>query len=235
MTMVTKSKNVVCAIIGDVVSSRSADQQPMFETLAEVLAWVNREVDHVQPMALAPAAGDEIQGACRSIADALKSTLFIQLRLHGQYQLRFGIGQGSTESPRKSEPTIARSGSAWWNARDAMTALAGLESRKKGLPSSDIRTRLSVGSDGDHLTEALTNGLLLFRDQIVQNMSRTDALVTLELFRGKRQVDIKRELKISQSAVSDVSRKKGAALLIRCQRMLDEVVGTPSKHDGALQ
>jgi hypothetical protein len=233
--MVTKPKNVVCAIIGDVVSSRSAAQQPMFETLAEVLAWVNREVDHLQPMALAPAAGDEIQGACRSIADALKSTLFIQLKLHGQYQLRFGLGQGTTKSHRKNEPTVARSGSAWWNARDAMTALGELEGRKKGLPDSDIRTRLSVGGDGDLLTEALTNSLLLFRDQIVQSMSRTDALVTLELFRGKRQVDIKRALNISQSTVSDVSRKKGAALLIRCQKMLDEAVGKPAEPGGAFQ
>ncbi len=199
--MVTKPKNVVCAIIGDVVSSRSAAQQPMFETLAEVLAWVNREVDHLQPMALAPAAGDEIQGACRSIADALKSTLFIQLKLHGQYQLRFGLGQGTTKSHRKNEPTVARSGSAY----------------------------------GDLLTEALTNSLLLFRDQIVQSMSRTDALVTLELFRGKRQVDIKRALNISQSTVSDVSRKKGAALLIRCQKMLDEAVGKPAEPGGAFQ
>ena len=233
--MVIDSKEHVCAIIGDVVSSRSEAQQPMFETLAEVLTWINHEVDHVQPMSLAPAAGDEIQGACRSIAEALKSTLFIQLKLHSQYQLRFGLGQGTTESFRENDPTIARSGSAWWSARDAMTALAELKGRKKGLPDSAIRTRLSVGSDGNRLTEALTNSLLLFRDQIVQNLSRTDALVTLELFRGRLQVDIAHDLGIAQSAVSDVSRKKGAALLIRYQEMLDAAAVNPTERDGAPQ
>ena len=230
--MVTDPQEPVCAMIGDVVSSRLAVQQPMFETLSRVLTWVNHEVEHVQPMAFVPAKGDEIQGACSSVAAALKATLFIQLKLHGQYQFRFGLGYGGTASLEKDEPTVARSGSAWWNARDAMTTLVGLKGRKKGLPDSAIWTRLIVGRDGDPLTEALTNSLLLFRDQTVQGMSRTDALVTLELFRGKRQVDISRELNISQSKVSDVSRKKGAALLIRCQEMLDVVIAKFEGVDG---
>lgn len=223
MTVAIRSQQPVCAIIGDVVSSRRAAQRPLFETLSRVLEWVNQEVDHVQPMSLAPATGDEIQGICSSIEAALKSTLFIQLKLRGQYDLRLGLGYGTTVSSLPGDPMVARSGTAWWNAREAIRAIVDLNRKRKGLPHSAIWTRLRVGEDGNPLVEALTNGLLLFRDQTVQGMSQNDARITLELFRGRRQVDISRELNVSQSTVSNVSRKKGAALLIRYQEMLDAV------------
>jgi hypothetical protein len=222
-------QTIVCAIIGDVVSSRGALQQPLFETLAEVASWINLEIKPVHEMKLAPAAGDEIQGACSSIEEALKCTLLIQLKIRGEYQMRFGLGYGTTDSLVGGTPTVGRSGTAWWNARDAINALADLKGRRKGLPESAIWTRLAVGEGGDRRAQALTNGLLLFRDQIVESMNRREAQVTLELFRGKRQVDISRKLGVSQSSVSDVSRKKGGALLIRCQEMLDAVVTEAAK------
>jgi len=223
----------VYAIIGDVIRSRSVVQEAMFQTLAEVLDWVNREVEHVQPLTFVPGAGDEIQGACSSVEAAMKSTLFIQLKLRGKYTLRFGLGYGTTESSLPGDPTIARSGTAWWNAREAIKEIVDLNRKRKGLPHSAIWTRLRVGDDGDPLIEALTNGLLLFRDQTVQGMSQTDARITLELFRGRRQVDISRDLDVSQSTVSNVSRKRGAALLIRYQEMLDAVaMRDPQKTGG---
>lgn len=221
------NNNFVCAIIGDVIGSRTVVQRPLFEALGGVLGWVNDELASVQPMALTPATGDEIQGVYGSIAQALKSTLFIQLKLHGEYQMRFGLGFGKTESRHMDQPMVERSGSAWWNASDALKALKELESRKKGLPDSRIRTRLSVGTGGDPLVEALVNSFLLFRDQTVQQMSPMDASVTLGLFRGERQSDIAGKLDISQSMVSAVSRRKGAALLIQCHQMLDDAMKRP--------
>lgn len=222
--MKRESSSFVCAIIGDVVGSRRVGQRPLFEALTGVLGWINGQLNFVHRMSLAPATGDEIQGACRSISEALKSTLFIQMKLHGQYQMRFGLGFGETDSPRLEQPMVERSGSAWWNARDALKELETLEGQKKGLPDFQSRTRLSVGNAGDPCIEALANSFLLYRDQAVQQMSRMDALVTLGLFGGQRQSDIAREQKISQSMVSTVSRKKGAALLIQCQQMLDEAM-----------
>ncbi len=228
-----ETQQLVCAIIGDVVSSRTSRQRQMFEMLSSVLNWVNQEVVHVQPMSLAPAAGDEIQGVCNSIEAALKSTLLIQLKLRGKYEVRFGLGFGTTESSLPGDPTIARSGTAWWNARGAIKEIVDLNRKRKGLPQSAIWTRLRIGESGSPLVEALTNGLLLFRDQTVQGMSRTDARITLELFRSRRQVDISRDLDVSQSTVSNVSRKRGAALLIRYQEMLDAVaLQDPQKTGG---
>lgn len=84
-----------------------------------------------------------------------------------------------------------------------------------------------MGQGGDSLTEGLTNGLLLFRDQTVNRMSRADAEVTLGLFAGRKQVEVSADVGVSQSRVSDVSRKKGAALLINCQRLLEEGTSLP--------
>jgi len=227
-----KLQKTVYAIIGDVIRSRSVVQEAMFQTLAEVLDWVNREVEHVQPLTFVRGAGDEIQGACSSIEAAMKSTLFIQLKLRGKYMLRFGLGYGTTESSLPGDPTIARSGTAWWNAREAIEEIVDLNKKRKGFPDSGIWTRLRVGDDGDPLIEALTNGLLLFRDRTVQGMSQTDALITLELFHGRRQVDISRKLDVSQSTVSNVSRKRGAALLIQYQEMLDAVATQDPQKTG---
>lgn len=210
------------AIIGDVVRSRLEDQEAMFETLTRAMDWVNGEIELLEDIKLAPAAGDEIQGVSAHIAAALKCTLYVQLKLKGKYELRFGIGYGTTESYELAEPAVGRSGTAWWNARDAIDALSELQKKKKGLPKAAIRTRLSLGEHGDFGTESLANGLLLFRDQIVQGMSQKDAMIALRLFAGQRQIDIAEELDVSQSRVSDVSRNKGAAVLIICQQMLEE-------------
>ena len=103
-----------------------------------------------------------------------------------------------------------------------MDQVSALQYLKKGLPREEIRTRLSLGEEGDPLIESLGNGLLMFRDQTVQEMSHKDALITLNLIAGRRQVDIARSLKLSQSRISDVSRKKGAAILIQHLKMLEE-------------
>ncbi len=207
-------------VIGDVVESRRyRDQEGLLQTLAAALAWVNERLSARQPLQLT--VGDEFQGVYEEVATALEATLLVRLRLAGfsvgglegrlhAPDLRFGVGWGEVVQADVAAAPLAQSGPGWWSARRALDEVAAVAA-KVHWPKS-LRTVLrGVGGE----VEGAINAFLVCRDELLGRMDERDARITLALFLGERQVDVARELGISQPAVARRVREKGASAVFR--------------------
>lgn len=200
------------ALIGDVIRSRSHPRQAvMLEQLREALERVNRAVPARQP--LEPTIGDEFQGLYETLDPALSANLLLSLYLHGQLEVRVGIGRGRVEVLSPDTAPRGQSGPAWWLAREAIDEVKGLV---KGWPAG-TRSRFK----GEIETGAgLVNAFLLCQDQILSRMDDVDARIAIGVLSGARQKDLEQSLEITQSTVSTRARFNGPAALVRAYESL---------------
>ena len=112
---------------------------------------------------------------------------------------------------------MAQSGTAWWNAREALDIVA------KNVSLQDWPRGLRTWIIGEkRQTDATYNAFLLCRDELLSAMDDRDSHVTLGLMLGRRQVDIAEELGISQPSVSNRKQESGAAAILRAHQLLKE-------------
>jgi hypothetical protein len=203
-------------LLGDVVASRDyANQQELFTLLADHFDWVNQQVTAIQPLQLT--VGDEFQALYERLADAVRASVLLRLRLAGRLDLRFGVGWGEVITHSAISAPSAQSGKAWWNAREALDLVASVESSKKKWPVS-LRSWL-VAEDGPEIGWA--RAALVFQDQVLATMDEKDAAITLALLAGERQVDLASELDLSQGSISRRQREKGPSAVFRAYRELE--------------
>ena len=217
MTSATTSiQGPVAAVIGDLVGSRlHGDQSALFDSIKKTLEQVNLDIRPVQPLQMT--IGDEFQAAYETIADALDACLMIRLRLASTCDVRFGIGWGEITEYDRSLAPMAQSGTAWWNAREALDIVSKNVSLQ-GWPRG-LRTWV-IGIEPE--TDASCNAFLLCRDELLSAMDDRASYVTLGLILGHRQVDIVKKLGISQPSVSKRKQESGAAAILRAHQLLKE-------------
>ena len=89
------SETAVATLIGDLVGSRSSqDRAVLHQHLDAALAEVNDLLHPLRPMWIT--AGDEYQGMFATVAEAVQATLLVRVRLLPTYDIRHGIGWGTT-------------------------------------------------------------------------------------------------------------------------------------------
>ena len=230
--------NASYALIADIIRSRELPdrrraQRIIHETLeqaAEGLALTQRPYATV---------GDELQAVSATLADALALTMRTHLLLPEGLGLRFGIGVGAiseVESAAGSDADGApgrpiQDGSAWWAAREAIERAHALQDEGRSF----IRTWLRIHPDavsgsggGRGEREGLVNSVLILRDQTVFRFQPRQRRMMAGLLMGATQVEVARQEKVSQQAVSDFARGIGSSLL-EVQRILD---GLSEKGEG---
>ncbi len=204
------------AVVGDVIGSRRlADQAALQRGLADALEAVERRYPALQPFRIT--VGDEFQGLHADLPAALGATLLLRLLLDGTIPVRCGLGLGAWTLHDPERAPFGQSGTAWWNAREALDALAALENRR-GWPRS-TRTRYAAE---DAVDAARWNAYLLCRDHALARMDARDRRIALGLFRGETQESIAEALAISQPSVSRRQMENGPAVLFRAQELLAE-------------
>ena len=209
------------ALIADIVRSRELPdrrraQRVIHETLeraAEGLALTQRPYATV---------GDELQ--------AVSATL-----LPEGLGLRFGIGvgaisevEGAVGSGADGAPVRPiQDGSAWWAAREAIEKAHHLQDAGRSF----IRTWLRIhpdavgGSGGDRSErEGVVNSVLILRDQTIFRFQPRQRRIMAGLLMGMTQIEIARQEKVSQQAVSEFARSAGSSLL-EVQKLLDGLSG----------
>lgn len=212
-----KSAGSFVALVGDVVGSRSYQQQDRLLTRLEgALGAVNRRVPARQPLTLT--VGDEFQGLYDDLASALEANLLLPMYLAGDIEVRVGIGEGPVEVLSNAAAPRGQSGPAWWLAREAIDQVHGLT---KGWPAGT----LSRFHGRDRNLTGLVNAFLLCHDQIISRMDAIDRRITIGLLLGARQADLATELTITQSTVSARQRKNGPAALVRALESIRGAVG----------
>ncbi|HEU0131575.1 MAG TPA: SatD family protein [Mycobacteriales bacterium] len=206
-------------VIGDVVGSRHApDRADLDRALRAALVVANAAVAAEEP--LAPTIGDEFQGFFRTAVDAVHATLLVRASM-GAYDVRFGLGMGDVvRLGAEGERFRRQDGPAWWAARDAIEHVAS------GRVPKSLRTWLAVSppehAKGQHTfpflavasgdpAAAAVNAYLVTRDQLVSEMDDRDRRILLGLVLGRSVTEIAEQEGVTPSAVSQRSRRSGAA------------------------
>ena len=118
-------------------------------------------------------------------------------------------------------------GSAWWAAREAIEKAHHLQD----VGRSFIRTWLSIHPDvvseseeerGER--EGVVNSVLILRDQTIFRFQSRQRRIMAGLLMGMTQIEIARQEKVSQQAVSEFARSAGSSLL-EVQKLLDGLGG----------
>ena len=226
--------NASYALIADIIRSRELPdrrhaQRVIHETLgraAEGLALTQRPYATV---------GDELQAVSTTLADALALTLRTHLLLPEGLGLRFGIGVGAISEVEGAAGSGAdgasgrpiQDGSAWWAAREAIEKAHRLQDAGRSF----IRTWLRIHPDtvdasgGERSErERVVNSVLILRDQTVFRFQPRQRRIMAGLLMGVTQVEIARQEKVSQQAVSEFARSAGSSLL-EVQKLLDGLSG----------
>ncbi|MEG8105396.1 MULTISPECIES: SatD family protein [Actinomyces] len=218
--------NVSYALIADIIRSRDLPdrrraQRVIHETLdraAEGLALTQRPYATV---------GDELQAVSTTLADALALTLRTHLLLPEGLGLRFGIGVGTISEVEGVAGRLIQDGSAWWAAREAIESAHRLQDEGRAFVRTWLRIHPDVVSGsggGQSEREGLVNSVLILRDQAVFRFQPRQRRMMAGLLMGMTQVEVARQEKVSQQAVSEFARSAGSSLL-EVQKLLDGLSG----------
>ncbi|OLO47000.1 hypothetical protein BKH30_09310 [Actinomyces oris] len=226
--------NVSYALIADIIRSRELpDRRRAQRVIHETLDRAAEGLTLTQhPYAT---VGDELQAVSATLADALALTLRTHLLLPDGLGLRFGIGagaisevEGATGGDADGAPgRLIQDGSAWWAAREAIEKAHHLQNEGRSF----IRTWLRIHPDavagpgeGGSEREGVVNSVLILRDQTIFRFQPRQRRIMAGLLMGMTQVEIARQEKVSQQAVSEFARGAGSSLL-EVQKLLDGLSG----------
>lgn len=202
--------STVYAVIGDLVSSRLATSRVALQrSLEAALVDTSATLPHVQP--LAPTVGDEFQGVFGDLGGALTATLQVRLQMLPVCDVRFGIGRGEVvDVGSTTGHGRIQDGSAWWNARDALTSVSGRRS---------ARTWYESGDASDSERRDLVNAYLVCRDKLVDRLGKRAREMSRLALQGHTQSEIASLLGVTQGAVSQ-QFTRGIAALRESQKLV---------------
>jgi SatD family (SatD) len=203
----------VYTVIGDLVGSRSVpDRSAVQRALTESLDDVNRVVPVAQPFQ--PTVGDEYQGACATLTDAVLAALLVRLSLLPLVDARCGIGHGQVTVYDDPDRTpLLQDGPGWWSARAAIEALDG---RRDGT----CTWFAGPGAGG-------VNAFLLCRDQIIARLNERGLRILRLALLGHPQKEIAQREGIWPSAVSQQFSRNVGAVVESMRLLADEQGGPP--------
>jgi hypothetical protein len=189
--------SLVYTVIGDLVGSRrSADRSALQSAVNETLDQVNGQVPVAQRFE--PTVGDEYQGACATLPEALTASLLIRLSLHGVVDSRCGIGRGEVTVHDPDRRPVLQDGPGWWSARAAIEQLGKRDERRTWFQGEGAGT---------------INAFLVCRDQVVSRLNdRGIRMLRLALL-GHSQKEIAELEEVWPSAVSQQFRRGIGAVL----------------------
>lgn len=199
----------VYTVIGDLVGSRTVpDRAAVQRALNDALDAVNRTVPVEQPFE--PTVGDEYQGACTTLPDAVLAALLTRLTVLPLVDARCGIGHGTVTVHDADRTPLLQDGPGWWAAREAIRSLDGRRDA--------TRTWFSGPDQG------VVNAFLVCRDAIIERLNDRGARILRLALLGHAQKEIAEIEGIWPSAVSQqFSRNIGS--VVDSMRVFSEVGG----------
>lgn len=212
-----KSDTYVATVIGDVVRSRSSPDRARLHTrLVELLDRANTVLEPAVPLRIT--VGDEFQGCFDTLGQALHATLWLQVNLTPDAELRHGVGWGVVSV--LSERPRVEDGPGWWAARAAIDSVkteagrAGSRQLRTAYHRAD-QAGMSEGSEA-----AAVNAALMCRDQMVGSVSERSLRLLRGTLEGRTQAELARDEGISASAVSQRVRHDGLAVIVAADELL---------------
>jgi len=208
----------VHAVIGDLVGSRRLpDRAAAHRALTSALDEVNEALQPTHPFAVT--TGDEYQGACLRLSDAVLAALLVRLTVLPVVDVRCGIGHGETTVYDAERLPMVQDGPAWWSAREAIDVLGG---------HRDARRTWFVGEGADGV-----NAFLLCRDQVVDRLNARGVRILRRALLGTPQKAIAESEGVWPSAVSQ-QFSRGVGAVVDAQHLFasEESPGQPRRSGG---
>jgi hypothetical protein len=198
------------AVIADLIGSRKVPDRALAQQqLSDAANRVNKLITPVQPFAAT--VGDEFQALYADAASAFEATLLLRLWLPEGIDTRFGIGAGGYRTI-STEPHDIQDGSAWWSAREAIDAAKAKQDRRNpALRSWYVVDTEHIGRFPEQQTAC---AYLISRDYIVGKMRASTRAMLRGSLVGQTQVELAKELGITQGTVSSAMRKSGPSIVI---------------------
>ncbi len=192
------------AVIGDLVGSRRlSDRIAAHRALTESLAEVNDLLQPAHPFAVT--VGDEYQGACVSLGDAVLAATLVRLTLLPDVDVRCGIGYGTVMVHDAKERAVVQDGPGWWTAREAIEVVGR---------ARDVRRSWYVG-DGS----GTVNAFLLCRDQVIARLNDRGVRMLRLALLGRNQKQIAEVEGVWPSAVSQ-QFARGVGAVVEAQELI---------------
>src|SRR4051794_1604895 len=192
------------AVIGDVIGSRRLpDRVAAHRALTRSLDEVNDLLAPARPFAVT--VGDEYQGACDSLGDAVLAALLVRLALLPGIDVRCGIGHGTVMVHDVSGSAVVQDGPGWWTAREAIELVAG---------ARDPRRHWYVGDGAGTI-----NAFLLCRDHLVDRLNERGIRMLRLALMGRSQKQIAEAEGIWPSAVSQ-QFARGVGAVVEAQHLI---------------
>lgn len=209
-----KEETSYATVIGDLVGSRAvADRQALHQALNTVLGQVNEEIRPRQPFRVT--VGDEFQGVCDDLGQALGATLVIRVRMAASADVRHGIGWGHIQALDER----VQDGPGWWAARAAIEQAKAAEARPA---IRTVRTFVRAAPESSAAVAAAVPGLnaaLMARDHLVGMLSERSMRLLAGMLAGRTQQELAESEGISASAVSQRVRHDGLGVLLAMQEL----------------
>jgi hypothetical protein len=201
----------VFTVIADLIGSRRVgDRSSLQLRLDAALQEVNDHLPVTQTFE--PTVGDEYQGACASLSDALTAALVVRLFLLPAVDVRTGVGFGEVTVHHASRTPVLQDGPGWWSAREAIETIGG---------AREERRTWFVG-EGPATIDATINAFLVCRDQVVSRLNERGVRMLRLALLGHSQKDIAAREEVWPSAVSQQFRR-GIGAVLRAHALLAEV------------
>jgi hypothetical protein len=208
----------VYAVIGDLVGSRRVpDRAAAHRALTSALDEVNEALQPTHPFAVT--TGDEYQGACLRLPDAVLAALLVRLTVLPVIDIRCGIGHGAVTVYDATRRPAVQDGPAWWSAREALESVSG---------ARDARRTWYVGPGAETV-----NAFLLCRDQVVDRLNERGVRILRLALLGSPQKAIAEAEGVWPSAVSQ-QFSKGVGAVVDAQHLFasDESPGHTGRSSG---
>lgn len=208
------------AMILDIVRSRELEDREVAQAAIRE-AFESATAGHPAVRPLWATFADEFQAVFTTVGDALRATSIVRTELPTEVDCRFGFGFGEV---REIEPTnngSIQDGSAWWRARSAID-----EAHRREEKTNPSLRGWFVSDDEEPGSDAIVNGFLLLRDEVIGAMRPRERRLTAGVLLGRSQVDLADQEGITQSAVSQSLRKSGGATLLATHQLFDVEPGS---------
>lgn len=198
----------VAAVIVDIVGSRKLPDRGFAQDAIRA-AFAAADALAQPARTLWSTSADEFQAIYASATFAAAATGYARLALPDGVDIRFGIGLGTSTLVEHGDAGDVLDGDAWWNAR------AAIEEAERRAGRGGLERSWAIGTAAD--TEL--NAALLLRDHIIGTMKPRERRIAAGLCAGRTQSEIAAAEQISQSAVSQSSRRSGAGTLVHVQAL----------------
>jgi len=186
-----------CAIIGDIVSSRTIENRELVQKgLAQILEIINKEYSKSIAANFTITIGDEFQGLLQNPSQLIKIIDYIKNKFYPN-EIKFGIGFGEIKTEIIKDYAIGADGPAYHVAREALEQVK----KSKNQNEKPIQDILMYDQLNTQLFKLINATLSLCYNIEKSWTEKQRCAIYRALYSNKSQHELAKEIGLKQSSI----------------------------------